>query len=128
MYDPQPQNRGRSIVRPSPWQGVLALAVVINIKPGYRDRFVEALLDGAEGSVNNEPGCLRFDVLQDHEGPNRIYLYEVYKDEQALGAHRVAPHFTKWRETVKERFDGELMVHRCSTVFPTGAAWKAVKP
>jgi (4S)-4-hydroxy-5-phosphonooxypentane-2,3-dione isomerase len=106
----------------------LALLVAIKIKPGYRDQFVNALMDDAKGSVNNEPGCLRFDVLQDSENPDRIYLYEVYKDEKALEAHRAAPHFTTWRETVKDWFDGEPMRHICSTVFPTEDAWKAVKP
>jgi autoinducer 2-degrading protein len=107
---------------------MLVLLVEIKIKPGYRDQFVEALMLDAKGSVNDEPGCLRFDVLQDSENPNRIYLYEVYKDEQALEAHRAAPHFTKWRETVKDWFDGELVRHMCSTVFSTEEASKAVKP
>ncbi|HEX9872154.1 MAG TPA: putative quinol monooxygenase [Candidatus Tectomicrobia bacterium] len=107
---------------------MLALLVTIKIKPGYRDAFVESLLDDARGSVNNEPGCLRFDVLQDNADPNRIFLYEVYKDEQALEAHRQTPHFQKWREAVKDWFDGELQLQVCSTVFPTEQAWQAVKP
>jgi autoinducer 2-degrading protein len=107
---------------------MLSLLVTIKIKPGYRDAFVESLLEDARGSVNDEPGCLRFDVLQDSADPNRIFLYEVYKDEQALEAHRQAPHFQKWRETVKDWFDGEPHLHVCSTVFPTEQAWKAVKP
>jgi (4S)-4-hydroxy-5-phosphonooxypentane-2,3-dione isomerase len=107
---------------------MLSLLVTIKIKPGYRDAFVESLMGDARGSVNDEPGCLRFDVLQDSADPNRIFLYEVYKDEQALDAHRQAPHFKKWRETVQDWFDGEPQRHVCSTVFPTEDAWKAVKP
>ena len=37
----------------------------IQIKEGYKDAFVEAMLGDAKGSVNDEPGCLRFDVIQD---------------------------------------------------------------
>jgi quinol monooxygenase YgiN len=107
---------------------MLSLLVTIKIKPGYRDAFVESLMGDARGSVNDEPGCLRFDVLQDSADPNRIFLYEVYKDEKALEAHRQAPHFQKWRETVKDWFDGEPQRHVCSTVFPTEDAWKGVKP
>jgi quinol monooxygenase YgiN len=107
---------------------MLALLVTIKIKPGYRDRFVDALMGDARGSVNDEPGCLRFDVLQDTADPNRIFLYEVYKDEKALEAHRQAPHYTKWRETVNDWFDGDPQRHVCSTVFPTEAAWRTVKP
>lgn len=107
---------------------MLALLVAIKIKPGYRDKFVDELMSDARGSVNDEPGCLRFDVLQDSADPNSIYLYEVYKDEKALEAHREAPHYKKWREAVKDWFDGDPHRHVCSTVFPTEAAWRAVKP
>ena len=59
---------------------------------------------------------------------NTIYLYEVYRDEAALEAHLQAPHFLKWRETVKDWFDGDPVVHQCLTVFPSESAWEAVKP
>src|SRR5215475_6616909 len=51
------------------------------IKAGYHEAFMEALLGDARGAVYDEPGCLRFDVLQDAGDPNTIYLYEVYRDE-----------------------------------------------
>jgi (4S)-4-hydroxy-5-phosphonooxypentane-2,3-dione isomerase len=56
---------------------MLSLLVTIKIKPGYRDAFVESLMGDARGSVNDEPGCLRFDALQDTADPNCILLYEV---------------------------------------------------
>ena len=59
----------------------------IQIKPGFRDRFVEEMILDAKGSVENEAGCLRFDVVQDGDDPNRIWLYEVYKDEAAFEEH-----------------------------------------
>ena len=39
----------------------------IQIKEGYKERFIEEMIGDAEGSVNEEPGCLRFDVIQDAE-------------------------------------------------------------
>ena len=74
----------------------------IQIKPGYKDRFVEEMISDARGSVNDEPGCLRFDVIQDANDPNRIWLYEVYKDEAAFQEHLNAPHFIKWRDAVQD--------------------------
>ena len=100
-----------------------ALVVTIQIKPEHKEAFMEAMLDDARGSINNEPGCLRFDVVEDQEDPNRIFLYEVYKDEAALEAHRAAPHYTKWREIVKDWFAAEPVRGRCVTVFPTDADW-----
>ena len=76
----------------------------IQIKEGHREAFIEAMLDDAKGSVKDEPGCLRFDVIQDGDDPNRIWLYEIYVDEAAFQAHLQAPHFIKWRETVKDWF------------------------
>jgi autoinducer 2-degrading protein len=105
-----------------------ALMVTIKIKAGHRDAFMEAMLSDARGSVHDELGCLRFDVLQDAQDPNTIYLYEVYRDEAAIEAHRQAPHFVKWRETVTDWFDVAPTVHQCLTVFPSESAWEAVKP
>ena len=100
-----------------------ALVVTIQIKPEFRDAFMEAMLDDARGSVQNEPGCLRFDVVEDTEDSNRIHLYEVYRDDAAIAAHREAPHYLKWRETVKDWHDAEPVRRVCNTVFPQDSAW-----
>ena len=55
----------------------------IQIKDGYRARFIKEMLEDAKGSVDNEPGCLRFEVIQDGKDPNRIWLVEAYKDAAA---------------------------------------------
>jgi quinol monooxygenase YgiN len=83
------------------------IVVSIKIKEGHKDAFIEAMLDDARGSVNNEPGCLRFDVIQDGADPDKIWLYEVYVDEAAFQAHLQTPHFTEWIDTVKEWMDGD---------------------
>ena len=74
----------------------------IKIKEGYKEQFVEAMLDDAKGSMKNEPGCLRFDVIQDGDDQDKIWLYEVYVDEAAFQAHMETPHFIKWRDAVKD--------------------------
>ena len=74
----------------------------IQIKEGCRERFIEEMIGDAEGSLKNEPGCLRFDVIQDPEYPNRIWLYEIYRDKQAFQEHTETPHFKKWREAVQD--------------------------
>ena len=101
-----------------------ALIVTIKIKPEHKDAFMEALHGDAVGSNKDEPGCLRFDVLQDAEDPNAIHLYEVYKDEAALEAHRQAPHYLKWRNTVQEWLDGPVVRRVASNVFPPDDAWR----
>ena len=56
-----------------------ALMVTIKIKAGHRDAFMEALLSDARGSVYDEPGCLRFDVLQDARIEHAIRLLPGYQ-------------------------------------------------
>jgi len=67
---------------------------------------------------------VRFDVLQDNEDPNRIHLYEVYKDQAAVDAHRQAPHYLKWRETVKDWFAAENVRRVATPVYPPDNTWR----
>jgi quinol monooxygenase YgiN len=69
---------------------VLHLELVV--KPEFREEFLEALWGDANGALDNEEGCLRFDVTVDSENPNRILLYEVYRDADARAIHRAAPY------------------------------------
>jgi len=55
------------------------------------------------------PGEIKTEEMLCKPYPDTVYLYEVYRDEAALEAHRQAPHFVKWRETVKDMFDGSLL-------------------
>ncbi len=103
---------------------MIALVVTIKIKEGHKEAFMASMMDDARGSNNDEPGCLRFDVLQDNEDPNKIHLYEVYKDEAALEAHRQAPHYTKWRETVSDWFDGDIGRAVATPVYPSESNWR----
>jgi quinol monooxygenase YgiN len=103
---------------------MIALVVSIKIKPGHKKAFMDSMLDDARGSNDDEPGCLRFDVLQDNSDPNKIHLYEIYRDRAAVDAHRKAPHYLKWRETVKDWFDGEVVRHEATPVYPSEGSWR----
>ena len=87
---------------------MFALFVSEKIKPRHRAEFIEATMGDAVGSNTAEPGCVRFDVMADANDENTVYLYEVYNDRDSWEtAHRSAPHYTKWRETVADWFDGD---------------------
>ena len=101
------------------------LVVTIDIKPAFREPFIAAMLDDARGSVTNEPGCLRFDVIQDEKEPNRIYLYEVYADRAAFDHHMTTPHFLKWKDAVQDWFASPAVVGAGPSIFPTDTQWNA---
>lgn len=98
----------------------------IQIKEGHKEQFMQAIIEDAKGSVNDEPGCLRFDVIQDTGDENRIWLYEVYRDEAAFQAHTQAPHFIKFRDATADiRVEGIQGAARGSVnVWPPDAEWK----
>ena len=107
---------------------MISIFVTIQINPEFTERFRKASLGDAQGSVKDEPGCYRFDILQANADPNRFHLYEVYSDEAALEAHRNAPHYKKWRETVQDWFDGEPQRIVMTTIFPSDDGWQRQKP
>ncbi len=76
-----------------------ALWVELDIKPGLLPAFLAAARRNAEGSVRDEPGCHRFDILRDPALADRVCLYEVYTDESAFDAHQRTPHFRTYFAT-----------------------------
>jgi autoinducer 2-degrading protein len=70
-----------------------AVWVEFDLVPQHAADFRTAVLQNARASVANEPGCLRFDVLDALPAAPRILLYEIYADEAAFKAHLATPHF-----------------------------------
>jgi autoinducer 2-degrading protein len=99
---------------------MIAIWVKVKVKPERRQDFLKAIEVDALGSEQDEPGCARFNVLQDQQDPNTYYFYEVYKDEAALEAHRAAPHYAVWRAAA-DTLDGATQATHCTTVFPAAS-------
>src|SRR5436190_1299580 len=97
---------------------MFALVVSLSVKADLRDKFLAAAEDDSISSVRDEPGCVRFDVLQDNSDPNHFYYYEVYRDEPGYQAHLQAPHFARWRAAAAEVLAEPASVTRCTTLFP----------
>jgi quinol monooxygenase YgiN len=77
---------------------MFVMLVKLTIKPELVDEFKAAILKNAALSIERDPGCLRFDVLQQTDDPTRWVLYEVYDKEQAWVDHRNAAHFLAFME------------------------------
>lgn len=96
------------------------LMVRLKVKKDRIDDFIAASIGDAEGSVMNEPGCRRFDIIQATDDPTSFAFCEVYNDEDAFKAHAEMPHFKVWQDAVGDMFDGEVGVSFCKPVFPRG--------
>jgi quinol monooxygenase YgiN len=79
----------RRRIKPVP----LVIYVDFTVKQGAVERFRELILANARHSLQDEPGCRRFDVLVSAEEPRRIVLYEIYEDAAAFDFHVTTPHY-----------------------------------
>ena len=82
----------------------------IQIKAGYKDQYVQKLVDVAKESVSTEPGCLRLDVIQDANDANRVWVYEIFKDTGALQTHMKLPFFMEFMDATKDWRDESGLV------------------
>ena len=100
------------------------LLVEVNVKPERLNDFLDLIKYDAEHSENDEPGCLRFDVLRDTENPNRFFYYEVYKDEAGRLAHRETPHFARYAADSADMFSSPVVRNIVTNVVPDDAHWR----
>ncbi len=103
---------------------MFAIWVSVRVKPERRDDFLRAIEEDARGSREDEPGCLRFDVLQDDDDPYHYYFYEVYRNEAALAAHCAAPHYQVWAAVASGVLAEPAAITRTASVFPSDAGWR----
>jgi quinol monooxygenase YgiN len=75
------------------------VCVHVRVHQADREAFLAATLDNARNTVQ-EPGNLRFDVHQSLDDPNRFLLYEVYRNESGMKAHKETAHYARWAEAV----------------------------
>ena len=77
------------------------VCVNVAVKPGREQDFINATRGNHQGSIQ-EPGCLRFDVLQAENSPSRFFLYEVYRTPDDFKAHQQTDHYLTWKELVAD--------------------------
>eukprot|EP01134_Creolimax_fragrantissima_P001270 CFRG1270T1 len=91
--------------------------VHIDVKPGFEQQFINASIENAKNSVNEE-GIVRFDLQQDNDDKTKFVLVEVYRDEGAQMKHRETAHYMKWRDTVADWMSTPRTSKKVSAVFP----------
>jgi autoinducer 2-degrading protein len=99
---------------------MLVVHVHVRVKPDDLDAFLPATLTNARASVE-EPGVLRFDVIQDEADPTHVVLVEVYRDAAAAAAHKETAHYATWRDTVVDMMAEPRASTKFAALFPTEA-------
>lgn len=67
----------------------------------------ELLVQNAATSFENEPGCLRFDVVETQGDRAPFILYEIYHDENAFSEHLKTKHYQKFDAVSEQFFEGK---------------------
>lgn len=101
----------------------VALVVEFRIKSGRREDFLKLMREHANGTLENVDGCLQFDVLVPKElqfdahahepDTQRVFLYEMYRDEEVLQTHLKSARVAKTRGSYAE-FIESRKITRCT--------------
>ena len=91
------------------------------IRAEHLEEFVEQVRAHARNS-SAEPGCLRYEVLQDVDDPQTVCLHEVFEDESAFAAHQAADYYRAWMDRLRDwRHDEQRVRHVLDYVYgPSG--------
>jgi len=90
---------------------MVVLAVTWMAKVGHEAE-VTAILSKLTGESRKEAGCVTYQVHRHKTEPRRFFIYELYKDDAALEAHRATPHFLQFARKdlpkIADRTEGNL--------------------
>ena len=78
---------------------MVVTTVMVKVKPLHIDDFINASIANHERS-REEPGNMRFDILQSTDDPTSFLLYEAYESNETAAAHKQTRHYEAWRDTV----------------------------
>lgn len=91
----------------------LVILVEFRLRPGTRERFLEAVEPDARDSVAKERGCRRFDVLVPEDEADVVWLYEIYDDAAAFDAHMETPHLKAFQAAIEPIVESAT-IRRCA--------------
>jgi len=74
----------------------------IKVDINQLDKYKAALKEQMNAAIKLEPGVLSYTVVADKKDSTSITIFEVYENQEAYQSHIIAPHFKKYKETVKD--------------------------
>lgn len=97
--------------------------VSVRVKPEAVEAFRAATLDNARHSVQ-EPGVVRFDVLQQEDDPTRFLLMEVFRTPEGPARHKETDHYARWRDAVEPMMAEPRSSVKYRALFPEADGWE----
>ena len=92
------------------------------IKREHLSEYLESMRAYAAVCVA-EPGCVRYEVLQDLAEPTVVCLVEVFRDAEAFAAHQRSEHHDRWMaRSAGWREVSPMARHELDFVYPPDGA------
>ncbi len=90
------------------------LNVTYKCKAGMREKFLEAVrAEGLDAASRAEAGNIKYDFYFAYDDPDEMFLFEKWRDEEAVKSHNAEPHFRRMGE-LKTEYVLETVLERYS--------------
>ena len=102
---------------------MLIVHVYVHVLPEQVDPFIAASRENAHQSVQ-EPGVVRFDLIQQEDDPKRFVLVEIYRTPEDPARHKATAHYATWRDAVESMMAEPRRSTKYRALAPLPAAWE----
>lgn len=105
---------------------MLIVHVHVHVLPEQIEAFKTASLENARRSLE-EPGVVRFDVIQQQDDPSRFVLVEIYRTADDPARHKETAHYATWRDAVAGMMAEPRSSVKYNALFPAERGWETVR-
>jgi len=84
---------------------MIVLVAVLNVAEGKGNEVVEEFKKLVP-KVRQDPGTIAYNINQAADNPDKIMVYEKYKDQEALQYHGQTEHFREFGRSTRSLFAG----------------------
>ena len=74
----------------------------IEVDPAQLDAYRAAVQEQIDAAIQKEPGVLVLYAVSEKDDPDRVKVFEIYRDRKAYEAHLGSDHFKKYKATVEK--------------------------
>jgi quinol monooxygenase YgiN len=74
----------------------------IDIDPMQLEAYTAAVKEQIEAAIREEPGVLALYAVAEKDNPNRVRVFEIYRDTVAYRSHLETAHFKKYKAATEK--------------------------
>jgi quinol monooxygenase YgiN len=105
---------------------MLVVFVHAVVKSEAVEGFIQATRENAAKSLE-EPGIVRFDVVQSRTDATRFVLVEVYRTDEDPARHKETAHYRAWRDTVEPMMAEPRRSEQYRDLAPPPSGWETTR-